>query len=80
MTTNDIVAKRITKLLKEKNMTPYRLERNSGITHGALDRILTGKNATVTLSTMYKLARGFDITIFEFMDDDLFRRNDLEID
>lgn len=80
MTTNEAVAKRIIRLLKERNMTQYRLERNSDLTHGALDGILMGHNKTVTLATMYKLARGFNMTVFEFMDDDLFRSDDLEID
>ena len=77
---NDIVAKRILKLLDERHITQYRLEQKSGVFHGAMDRILTGRNKTVTLTTMYKLARGFDMTIFEFMDDDLFRSEELEID
>ncbi len=42
--------------------------------------IMNGRNKTVTLSTVYKLARGFDITIYEFLDDDIFRSEDLEIE
>lgn len=80
MTLNDAVAKRINKLLREKGMTMYRLERKSGILHGVLYAILSGHNKTVTLTTVYKLARGFDMTVFEFMDDDVFRSEDLEID
>ncbi len=80
MTLNDAVAKRINKLLREKNMTIYRLERNSGIIHGVINRILAGSNKTVTLTTVYRLARGFDMTVFEFMDDDVFRSEMLEID
>ncbi len=80
MTVNNAVAKRIDKLLKEKNMSIYRLERNSGIIHGAVNRILDGKNKTVTLTTVYKLARGFDMTIYEFLDDDVFRSEELEVD
>ena len=80
MTLNDAVAKRINKLLREKDMTMYRLERKSGILHGVLYAILSGHNKTVTLTTMYKLARGFDMTVFEFMDDDVFRSEMLEID
>ena len=77
---NKAVAKRILKLLKEKQITQYRLEQKSGVFHGAMNRILTGQNKTVTLTTMYKLARGFDMTIFEFMNDEVFRSQDLEID
>ena len=61
-------------------MTKYRLEQKSGIYHGAMNRILSGQNKTVTLTTLYKLANGFDITIFEFLDDDLFRSKVIELD
>ena len=61
-------------------MTQYRLEQESGIIHGAINRIMTGQNKTITLTTLYKLARGFNMTIYEFLDDDNFRSADLEID
>ena len=80
MTLNDAVAKRIEKLLRDKKMTKYKLERKSGLIHGALDRILNGQNKTVTLTTIYKLARGFDMTYMEFLDDDVFRSELIEID
>ena len=80
MTLNDAVALRTKRLLKDKNMTVYRLERNSGLIHGAVNRILDGKNKTVTLTTIYKIARGFDMTAQQFLDDDLFRSENLEID
>ncbi|MDE6967060.1 MAG: helix-turn-helix transcriptional regulator [Clostridia bacterium] len=80
MTTNDAVAFRTINLLKEKKMTQYKLEKNSGIDHGAMDRILSGKNKTITLTTIYKLARGFNITFEEFMNDDIFHSTEMEID
>ncbi len=80
MTINEAVAIRSLHLLRQKNMTQYRLEQNSGILHGAMDRILQNKNKTVTFTTIYRLARGFDMTIFEFLDDELFKRDDLELD
>lgn len=80
MSVNDAVAKRILKLLKEKQVTQYRIEQKSGVFHGAMDRILSGRNKTVTLTTLYKLARGFDMSLLEFLDDDIFRSEELEID
>ena len=80
MTINVAVSNRIKRLMIERNITQYRLELNAGITHGAMNGILTGHNKTVTLTTMYRLARGFNMTIFEFMDDDVFRSEELEID
>ena len=80
MTLNDAVALRTKRLLKERNMTVYRLERKSDIIHGALNRILDGRNKTVTLTTVYKIARGFEMSVLQFLDDDLFRSDELEID
>lgn len=80
MTINDAVAMRTLRLMQQREMTQYRLEQNAGILHGAMDRILQSKNKTVTLTTLYRLARGFDMTVQEFLDDDVFRRDDLELD
>lgn len=80
MTVNDAVAKRIIKLLKEKNMTQYRLEKLSGIQHGSMQCIMNGRNKTVTLSTVFMIAKGFDMSYDEFLDDDLFRSEELEIE
>ena len=78
MTVNDAVAKRILCLLQEKDMTQYRLEQESGIQHGSMQCIMNGRNKTVTLSTVIMLARGFNMSLTEFLDDDIFRSDDLE--
>ncbi len=80
MTVNDAVAKRVIKLMQSQGITQYRLEQDAGIFHGAMDRILQSKNKTVSFTTIFRLARGFHITVEEFLDDDLFRRDDLELD
>ena len=80
MTVNNAVAKRITKLLKQNNMSQYRLEQESGIQHGSMQCIMNGRNKTVTLSTVIMLAKGFGITLAEFLDDEIFYSEDLEIE
>jgi len=80
LTVNDAVAERIFALLREKHMTQYKLEQKSGIQHGSMSCIMGRKNKTVTLSTVMMLARGFDISLIEFLDDDVFRSEDLEIE
>ncbi len=80
MTVNDAVAKRVSKLLCEKGMSQYRLEQVSGIQHGSMQCIMNGRNKTVTLSTVMMLARGFGMSLTEFLDDDVFRSEDLEIE
>lgn len=80
MTVNNAVAKRISDLLQKKNMSQYRLEQESGIQHGSMQCIMNGRNKTVTLSTVILLAKGFHMTLTEFLDDEVFRSEDLEIE
>ncbi len=80
MTVNDAVAKRISKLLREKGITQYRLEQNSGIQHGSMQCIMNGRNKTVTLSTVIMLAKGFGISLSQFLDDEIFTSEELEIE
>lgn len=80
MTVNDAVAKRISQLLQEKNISQYRLEQESGIQHGSMQCIMNGRNKTVTLSTVMMLARGFHISLHEFLDEEIFCSEDIEIE
>lgn len=80
MTVNDAVAKRISLLLAERNMSQYRLEQLSGIQHGHMQWIMSGKSKTVTLSTVMMIANGFGMTLLEFLDDDMFLYDNLDVE
>ncbi len=80
MTVNDAVVKRIVSLLAEKKMTQYRLEQLSGIQHGHMQWIMSGKSKTVTLSTVLRLANGFGMTVLEFLDSDIFLFENLDVE
>ena len=71
---------RINRLLAEKDMTLYRLEQKSGILHGTMMCIMGERNKNVTLKTIYQIARGFDMTFLDFLNDDIFFDEKLEID
>ena len=72
------VALRITNLLIEKKMTLYKLEQESGIWHGTMSYIMSGKNKTVTLTNTFKLAKGFNMSVLQFLNDPLFNEVDLD--
>ncbi|MBQ7352231.1 MAG: helix-turn-helix transcriptional regulator [Clostridia bacterium] len=74
------VALRISELLIEKNMTLYKLEKKSGILHGTMMCIIGEKNKNVTLRTIYQLARGFDMTIIEFLDNKIFSSSNIDFE
>ena len=81
MTVSQAVASRIKELLKERGMSQYRLEQSSNIQHGTMNSIMSGRNSGIELNTVMMIARGFDMTVVEFLDDDpIFESEDLEIE
>lgn len=79
MNVNKAVALRVSELLLQKNMSQYRLEKNSGLSHSRVGCIMGEKNKTVTLSTVMLLAQGFNISLIEFLDSPYFDFDNLEI-
>lgn len=80
MKLSEAVAKRILSLLKERNLTQYRLERIIAMPHNTLKAIMRGANSGVNLKTVMQIARGLHMTTAEFFNDPIFEREDLEID
>ena len=72
MTLNRAFALRLTELLVQNNMSKYRLEKESGLTHSSLRHIFNGNNRDVMLSSVAKVSRVFGITLAEFLDNKLF--------
>lgn len=77
---NDAVAKRVAELLKKYNMSQYRLVQNSGLSTSRLHCIMNGKNKTVTLSTIILIAKGFKLTLLEFLDSPYFSYDKLDVE
>ncbi len=77
--TQTAVAMRISKLLIEKNMTQYALSVKSGISKQGIANIINETYSTIKLDTVIKLADGFDMTLQEFLNDEIFDRANLDI-
>ena len=76
---NHALALRIDELLREKNMTRYRLAMNSGVTHSTLKNIIHETVKDNLLSTTILIAGGFDMSISEFLDSPLFLEENLNL-
>ena len=79
VTINEAVSGRVRELLAARGMSQYRLEQNSGIAHAQLGFILKNRNNSVNFRTIVMLARGFGVSIQEFLDSPRFDEG-LEID
>lgn len=73
------VALRMTNLLIKNNMTPYALSVKSGLTKQAIANIINEKYDSIKFDTVIKIADGFNMTLKEFIDDDIFKRENLDL-
>lgn len=80
MNISQAVAIRISELLKLNNMTQYKLEQKTGISHDTIKSIMKGKAKGVNLKTVIAIADGFDMTVKEFLDNNLFLYENLNMD
>ena len=63
---------RIINHCKVRGITVNKLSTICGLTQSTLNNIVSGRNKSVTLSTLKKICDGLDITIQEFFDDEIF--------
>ena len=80
MNLNKAFALRLKNLLFEKNMSKYKLEKETGLTHSALRYIFNEVNVDVKFSTIVKVCNALNISISEFFEDELFNLNNLDVD
>lgn len=80
MTLNKAFALRLTYLLVKNNMSKYRLEKETGLTHSALRHIFNCNNKDVMLSSIAKVASVFKMTLAEFFDDKVFELTEIDFE
>lgn len=66
--TKTAVRTRILDLCAQRRITVNRLATISGVTQSTLNNIVSGRNNSVTVSTIKKLCDGLDISLREFFD------------
>lgn len=76
MTIKIAVQNRILDLCAEREITINKLATICGLTQSTLNNIISGRNNSLTVSTLKKICDGLDITIKEFFDSHHF--DDLE--
>ena len=74
------VALRISRILHDKGMSQYRLERKIAMPHSTLKALMAERNKSVNLTTLMLIIKGLDMTPAEFFDDPLFTDPELMIE
>ena len=70
---------RILDLCRERNITVNKLAIISGVTQSTLNNIVSGRNNSVTISTIKKLCDGLLMTVIDFFNCQLFLDLEQEI-
>lgn len=65
---SQIYTDRIRLLCKERGFTINKLAKRSGLNQSTLDNIVRGLTKDPRVSTLHKIALGFDMTLAEFLD------------
>ncbi|MBQ3235397.1 MAG: helix-turn-helix transcriptional regulator [Clostridia bacterium] len=73
------VALKINNLLLEHNLSRYALCKKIVMPEQTLKNIIDERNKDINLSTIAKIAEGFNLSLEEFFKDDLFKKDNIEI-
>lgn len=78
-TLNDVIVERLYKYMTD-DMTQYKLAQLSGIPFATIKSIMQRRTKGISLKTVILLANGLNITPSEFIDDQSFLAENLDLD
>lgn len=79
MTIGEASKLRILELCEERGITVNKLAIMAGVTQSTLNNIVSGRNKSLTVSTLKKLCDGLEITVIEFFESKIFDELEQEI-
>ena len=74
----EAIAARIEELMRQNNVTQYRLSQLSGVSQSTISDIRLKRYKTVNLFTIYELADGLGLGLDEFFASPIFKRDNLD--
>ena len=78
MQLNEAVSKRLTELLRERDMTQYQLYMKSGVPKSSIGNVVNCSYDSVKLRIIHEMCQGLNISISEFFNSPLFDESNLE--
>lgn len=78
MQLNEAVSKRLTELLRERDMTQYQLYMKSGVPKSSIGNVVNCAYDSVKLRIIHEMCQGLNVSISEFFNSPLFDESNLE--
>lgn len=79
MTVGTAVKHRILQLCDEQDLSINKLCNISGVTQSTVNNLISGRNESMTISTIKKLYDGLEITLEEFFHAEIFQNLEQEV-
>ena len=77
---NDVIVDKIIYYLGKYDLTQYKLSQLSGVPFPTLKSIMQRRTKGISLKTVIMIASGFGLTVSEFLNDDAFLIENLNIE
>ena len=77
---NDVVVERLCKYMGEQNLTQYRLAQLSGIPFPTIKSIMQRRTKGISLKTIILLSNGLGISPSEFLNENSFLADNLDLE
>ena len=78
MQLNQAISRRLTELLREKNMTQYQLYMKSGVPKSTIGNVVNCAYDSVKMRIIHEMCQGLEIDLTEFFHSPLFKEENLE--
>ena len=78
MQLNEVVSKRLSEFMQEKDMTQYQLFMKSGVPKSTISNIINCTYPSMKLRVIHELCQGLGVSIIEFFNSPLFEEDNLE--
>lgn len=73
---SDLIAIKIKELMKEKNISIYKLESLTGVYTSTISQFLTRKTKTIRIENLLYICDGLGISLSEFFADERFKTSE----
>ena len=80
MKVSKAVVERLREITNDKNLSLYKLQKDSGMPEGTFLSLIYGDRKGVNLTTLLQLIQALQISAKEFFDSPLFDESNLDID
>lgn len=79
-TLNDLIVDRLNYYMEERRYSQYQLANDSGVPYPTIKSIMQKRTKGITLKTVVMLARGLQVSVSEFLSDEFFKYDDLDLE